>query len=305
MPPEETAVETATETAAAAEQLDVAAVATETIDKIASGQGADVLAAITPYAINFGIAILILVIGRMVAGSLRSLIKRVMTARKVDATIVGFVAGLLYAVVMIGVVLAALQRIGVQTTSFVAIIGAAGLAIGLALQGSLANFASGFMLILFKPFKVGNFVEGGGTAGIVEEIDIFTTTMRTPDNRVIIVPNSAITSGCITNFNARDTRRVDLTVGVSYNDDLRAVQALLLKILEEDERVLKDPEPTVGVVELGASSVNFCVRPWVKAEDYFAVLMDLNLVMKERIEAAGFSIPYPQQDVHMHTVNPS
>jgi small conductance mechanosensitive channel len=297
--------ETVNETAAAAEQLDVAAVATETFDKIASGQGFDVLAALTPYLINLGIAILILVIGRMVAGSIRSLIKKVMTARKVDATIVGFVAGLLYAVIMVGVILAALQRIGVQTTSFVAIIGAAGLAIGLALQGSLANFAAGFMLILFKPFRVGNFVEAGGTAGIVEEIDIFTTTMRTPDNRVIIVPNSAITAGCITNFNARDTRRVDLTVGVSYSDDLRAVQALLLAILNEDARVLKDPEPTVGVVALGTSSVDFCVRPWVKAEDYWAVYMDLNLVMKERIEAAGFSIPFPQQDVHMHTVGNS
>lgn len=294
--PEETVTENPLET------LDVAAVTTETIERIAAGEGAEVLAAATPYLVNFGIAVLILMIGKIVAVSIKSLIKKVMNARKVDPTITGFVGGLIYAIIMVGVVLAALQRIGVQTTSFVAIIGAAGLAIGLALQGSLANFAAGFMLILFKPFKVGNFIEAGGTAGIVEEIDIFTTTLRTPDNRVIIVPNNSITSGAITNVNARDTRRIDLTVGVSYNDDLRAVKALLEKILEEDERVLKEPAPTVGVIELGDSSVDFCVRPWVKASEFFPTMMDLNMTIKERIEAAGFSIPFPQQDVHMHTV---
>ena len=296
--PEETAPETA-------ETVDVAAVASQTFERIADGEGLDVLAEATPYLINFAIALLILLIGKIVAVSIRSVIKKVMTARKVDGTIVGFVAGLVYAIIMVGVVLAALQRIGVQTTSFVAIIGAAGLAIGLALQGSLANFAAGFMLILFKPFKVGNFIEAGGTAGIVEEIDIFTTTLRTPDNRVIIVPNNAITSGAITNVNARDTRRIDLTIGVSYDDDLRAVKELLLKILDEDERVLKDPAPTVGVLALGESSVDFCVRPWVKASEFFPTMMDLNMTIKERIEAAGFSIPYPQRDVHMHTVEKS
>jgi small conductance mechanosensitive channel len=293
------------EPTSALEEINIAEVATETLAKIAAGDGMDVVAAATPYLVNLLIAIAILVVGKLVAVSIRSLIKKVMTARKIDGTIIGFVAGLVYAIIMVGVVLAALQRIGVQTTSFVAIIGAAGLAIGLALQGSLANFAAGFMLILFKPFKVGNFIEAGGTAGIVEEIDIFTTTLRTPDNRVIIVPNNSITSGAITNVNARDTRRVDLTVGVSYNDDLRAVKELLLKVLHEDERVLKDPAPTVGVVELGDSSVNFCVRPWVNAADYWDVFFDLNITLKERIEAAGFSIPFPQQDVHLHTVEKS
>ncbi|MCH8526600.1 MAG: mechanosensitive ion channel [Kiritimatiellae bacterium] len=297
--PEETVPETAPET------MDLAAAAANTYDRFAAGEGMDVVIAATPYLVNLAIAIAILLIGKIVAFSIRKLIKKVMTARKIDGTIIGFVAGLVYAIIMVGVVLAALQRIGVQTTSFVAIIGAAGLAIGLALQGSLANFAAGFMLILFKPFKVGNFIEAGGTAGIVEEIDIFTTTLRTPDNRVIIVPNNAITSGAITNVNARDTRRIDLTIGVSYNDDLRAVKDLLLKILDEDERVLKDPAPTVGVLELGDSSVNFCVRPWVKASDFFPTMMDLNMTIKERIEAAGFSIPFPQQDVHLHTVEKS
>jgi small conductance mechanosensitive channel len=279
------------------------AVAGEAMQKIASGEGADVWAAIMPYLVNFVMAIVILVVGRMVAGGIRSVVKRLMGARKVDPTIIGFVAGLVYAVVMVGVVLAALQRIGVQTTSFVAIIGAAGLAIGLALQGSLANFAAGFMLILFKPIRVGDFVEAAGTAGIVEEIGIFTTIFRTPDNRVIIAPNNAITSGNIVNYSARDTRRVDLTMGVSYADDLKAVKQLLLDILAEDSRVLKDPEPTVGVVSLGESSVDFCVRPWVKASDYWDVTFDLNQTMKERIEAAGFSIPFPQRDVHIHNAS--
>lgn len=290
---------------AAAEPIDIAAVTSDTIDKVLSGEGGEILDFILPYIVNFLIAVLILIVGRLVAGSIRSLIKKIMTAQKVDATIIGFTAGLVYAIIMVGVVLAALPRIGVQTASFVAILAAAGFAIGLALQGSLANFAAGFMLILFKPFKVGNFIEAGGTAGIVEEIDIFTTTMRTPDNKVIIVPNNALTSGSITNISARDTRRLDLVIGVSYNDDLRAVKTLLLKILEEDERVLKDPAPTVGVIELGDSSVNFCVRPWVNASEFFPTLMDLNLTIKEQIEAAGFSIPFPQQDVHVHSVEKS
>ncbi|HMP73061.1 MAG TPA: mechanosensitive ion channel [Kiritimatiellia bacterium] len=285
------------------EIVDLTEVAAETVQKIAAGEGADLLAAAMPYLINAGIAIAILVIGRIVAGGIRSLVKKLMAARKVDETIVGFVAGLIYAVIMVGVVLAALQRLGIQTTSFVAIIGAAGLAIGLALQGSLANFAAGFMMILFKPFRVGNVIDAAGTSGIVEEIGIFTTTLRTPDNRVIIVPNNAITSGNIINLSARDTRRVDLVIGVSYNDDLKAVKKLLLDLLAEDARVLKDPEPTVGVVELGESSVDFCVRPWVNAADYWPVTFDLNQTIKERLEAAGFSIPYPQRDIHIH--NPS
>jgi len=287
----------------AEEMIDVAEVATETLQKIAAGDGAEVLAAATPYLLNLAIAVAILVIGRMVAGGIRSVVKKVMGVRKVDSTIVGFAAGLVYAVIMVGVVLAALQRLGIQTTSFVAIIGAAGLAIGLALQGSLANFAAGFMLILFKPIRVGDFVEAAGTAGIVEEIGIFTTLMRTGDNRVIIIPNNSITSGNIVNFSARDTRRVDLVVGVSYKDDLRGVKKLLLEILAEDGRVLKDPAPTVGVVELADSSVNFCVRPWVKSSDYWDVTFDLNLNIKERLASAGYSIPYPQRDVHLHQIS--
>lgn len=282
------------------EVVDVVDALTDAASRIAAGEGGEVLEAVTPYLLNVVWAVLILIAGRIVAGFIRKITKKILDARKVDPTITGFVAGLVYAVIMIGVIIGALDRLGVPTTSFVAIIGAAGLAIGFALQGSLANFAAGFLLILFKPFRVGNFIDAAGTAGIVEEIGIFTTTMRTPDNKVIIVPNNAITGGNITNFSARETRRVDLTVGVSYDDDLKGVKALLLKILEEDERVLKDPAPTVGVIELGDSSVDFCVRPWVNAADYWNVVFDLNQRMKEEIEAAGYSIPFPQRDVHLY-----
>ena len=261
---------------------------------------AELAKAATPLVTQLLTALLILIVGRIVSGGIRSVVRKLMEARKVDPTIIGFVAGLVYALLMAGVVLAALQRVGVQTASFVAIIGAAGLAVGLALQGSLANFAAGFLLILFKPFKVGNFIDAGGTMGIVEEIGIFTTTMRTPDNKVIVVPNNAITSGNITNFSARETRRVDLTVGVSYSDDLQGVKELLTQMLEEDERVLDDPAPTVGVIELGDSSVNFCVRPWVNSADFWPVTFDLNQRMKERLEAAGYTIPFPQRDVHLY-----
>lgn len=283
---------------------DVAAVVTDTgkhvVDQIASGNANELLEAAMPYLINLAAAIAIFVVGRIVAGAVRGIVRNVLTKRNVDATIVGFVAGLLHAVLMIGVVLAALQRVGVQTTSFVAIIGAAGLAIALSLQGSLSNFASGFLLVIFRPFKAGDVIDAGGATGKVEEIGIFNTTLLTPDNRVIIVPNSSITGGNITNISAKDTRRIDLTVGVSYDDDLKGVKATLEAILNEDERILQDPAYTVAVAELADSSVNFVVRPWVKAADYWDVFFHLNETMKVRLEEAGYSIPYPQQDVHMH-----
>jgi len=274
----------------------------ETVAAFRAGDLDAILEALQQFGLNLLYALLIFFVGRMVAMTLRKIVRKVLDARKVDPTITGFITGLAYAIIMVGVVLAALKQVGIETTSFVAIIGAAGLAVGLALQGSLANFAAGFMIILFKPIRVGCFVEAAGTAGIVEEIGIFTTTMRTGDNREIIVPNNAITSGNIINFSARETRRVDLTIGVSYDDDLKAVKALLLKILSEDPRVLEDPAPTVGVLALGDSSVDFCVRPWVKSSDYWPVLFDLNQTIKEQLEENGFSIPYPQRDVHVHNV---
>lgn len=245
-------------------------------------------------------AILTLIIGRLLVGFVRSVITKAMGKAKVDPTLVSFTASVSYVALMALVVVSALGRLGFATTSFVAILGAAGLAVGLALQGSLANFASGVLMIIFKPFKVGDFIEAGGTAGIVEEITIFNTVMKTPDNRKIIVPNAAVTGGNITNNSANPIRRIDLVVGVSYGDDLDKVRKLLEDILAADERILKNPEPFIGVMELADSSVNFAFRPWVNAADWWPVRCDLQEIIKKRFDKEGVSIPFPQQDVHMH-----
>ncbi len=245
-------------------------------------------------------AIVIFVIGRWVAKLVRQVVERMLTKGNVDTTLVKFAGNLTYGLLIVVVVLAALNQVGVQTTSFIAIIGAAGLAIAFALQGSLANFAAGIMLIVFRPFAVGNFVQAGGEMGIVEEITLFTTQMRSPDNKVIIVPNSNITGGNIVNFSAKETRRVDLTIGVSYSDDLQKVKAVLADILAKDERILKDPEPTIGVVALADSSIDFAVRPWVNAADYWGVYFDTLQTVKERFDAEGIQIPFPQRDIHIY-----
>ncbi len=264
----------------------------------------NILDTLLEYGAIYGIrvlgAILILFIGRWIAGLLRRLVERTMNKSQVDATLVKFTGNLVFAILMVVVVLAALNQIGVQTTSFIAIIGAAGLAVGFALQGSLSNFAAGVMLIVFRPFKVGDFIQGAGEAGIVEEIALFTTQLRTPDNKTIIVPNSKITGDNITNFSAKDTRRVDLVIGVSYQDDLKKVKTVLTDILEKDERILKDPAPTIGVVALADSSIDFAVRPWVKAPDYWGVYFDTLQTVKERFDAEGISIPFPQRDIHVY-----
>ncbi len=255
---------------------------------------------VTLYGFRLLGAILIFIVGRWVAKLARKIIERMMNKSEVDATLVKFTGNLAYGILMVVVVLAALNQIGVQTTSFIAIIGAAGLAIGFALQGSLSNFAAGIMMIIFRPFKVGDFIMAGGEAGIVEEIALFTTQMRSPDNKTIIVPNSGITGGNITNFSTKETRRVDLVIGVSYQDDLKKVKAVLADILEKDERVLKDPAPTIGVVELADSSIDFAVRPWVKAADYWGVYFDTLQTIKERFDAEDISIPFPQRDIHVY-----
>jgi small conductance mechanosensitive channel len=245
-------------------------------------------------------AIAILIVGRFVAGFIRKLIKRLMSGRKVDEALVSFISSLAYIALMTFVIIAALSAIGVQTTSFVAVLGAAGLAVGFALQGGLSNFAAGVLLIIFKPFKVGDFIDGAGTAGIVEEIEIFTTTLRTPDNKTIIVPNSKLTGDNITNFTAKDTRRMDLVFGVSYTDDIDKVKKVIADVLKADKRILEDPAPTIGLVELADSSVNFAVRPWVKTSEYWDVFFDTNETMKKRFDAEGISIPFPQRDVHLY-----
>jgi small conductance mechanosensitive channel len=198
------------------------------------------------------------------------------------------------------VILAALAQLGIQTTSFIAVIGAAGLAVGLALQGSLANFAAGVLMVIFRPFQVGDFIEGAGVSGIVEEMQIFTTQLRTPDNKTIIIPNAKITGDNVTNYTRKDKRRVDLVIGVSYRDEIGKVKGVVADVLNGDERVLKDPAPTIAVLELGDSSVNFAVRPWVRTEDYWDVYFETTEKIKKRFDAEGISIPFPQRDVHLY-----
>ena len=244
-------------------------------------------------------AIAVLVIGRWVARRLRTVMIRVLTAREIDATLVPFLAGIVHYLIVAFVAVAALGMVGVQTASMVAVLGAAGLAVGLALQGTLSNFAAGVMLLVFRPFKVGDYVEAGGTAGSVEAVGLFSTTLNTPDNVKIIVPNGAVFGSTIKNYAANDTRRNDMVVGISYDDDIGLALKTIHGLLDADERVLKDPAPVVAVSELGDSSVNIVVRPWCAKGDYWGLRFDLLRSFKEQLEAAGCSIPYPQTDVHL------
>ena len=254
----------------------------------------------TLYGLKIVAAALIFIVGRFIASGLRKLLRNILVRNKVDETLIGFVSSLAYVLMMAFVIIAAISKLGIQTTSFIAILGAAGLAIGLALQGSLANFAAGVLMLIFKPFKVGDFIEGGGVSGVVEEIGIFTTELKSPDNKKIIVPNAIITGDKIINYTAKDCRRVDIVAGVSYSDDLDKVRKVLEDILSSDDRVLKDPAPTIGVLELADSSVNFAVRPWVKTADYWNVFFATQESIKKRFDAEGISIPFPQQDVHLY-----
>ncbi|WP_269526667.1 mechanosensitive ion channel family protein [Coraliomargarita parva] len=244
-------------------------------------------------------ALLILVIGMWIAKKVKGLFTTILEKKEVEPTLIGFFANLLYGAIVVFVAIAAIGKLGVETTSFAAVIAAAGLAIGLALQGSLSNFASGVLLILFKPFKAGNFVKAGGEAGIVVEVGLLTTELKTPDNIKIILPNAQVMGGSITNFSAHPTRRCDMVVGVSYGDDLKKAKQIILDILEADERVLKEPAVQVAVSNLGDSSVDFVVRPWVNAADYWAVKFDFTQKVKETFDAEGISIPFPQRDVHL------
>ena len=255
-------------------------------------------------AIDFGIALItalvIFYVGRIVVRLITKGIRRVMEARQVDLTLVSFISNLVNMILMVVVVIAAVGALGVQTTSFIAILGAAGLAVGLALQGSLSNFASGVLIIIFRPYKVGDWIEGAGIAGAVQDVQILTTILKTGDNKQIIVPNSQIMGGIITNYSANDTRRVDMVIGVSYEDDLDKVRSTLNELIAAEERILDDPAPTVAVSELGDSSVNFVVRPWVNTADYWGVMFDLTEAIKKRFDKEGISFPFPQQDVHLY-----
>lgn len=202
-------------------------------------------------------------------------------------------------------ILAAVAQVGIQTTSIIAVLGAAGLAIGLALQGSLSNFAAGVLMLIFRPFRAGDYVECAGTAGVVEEVQIFSTRLRTPDNKLVIVPNGAVYSGNVVNYSANDTRRLDLVFGVSYADDLDHVKRVMRAVLDAEPRLLADPAPTIGLLELADSSVNFAVRPWVRTGDYWPVYFDLMEAMKKRFDAEGITIPFPQRDVHFVRQEPA
>lgn len=248
-------------------------------------------------------ALIIFFIGKWIARLLQKAIVKLLERQKIEPTLVGFVKNIAYIGMLIFVILAALNVLGVQTTSFVAVLGAAGFAVGLALQGGLANFAAGVLMLIFKPFKVGDYIEGAGTGGVVEEIQIFTTQLRTPDNKTIIVPNASFTAGNITNYSTKPTRRVDLVFGCSYQDDIFKVKRVLGEIVAGDTRVLADPAPQIVVLSLGDNSVNFAVRPWVKAEEYWDVYFDLTQAVKVRFDEEGISIPFPQREVHIYQHN--
>jgi small conductance mechanosensitive channel len=255
---------------------------------------------VIPWGINIVMAIAIYIIGKFIVGILVNVFGKVMVRSKYDDMLIDFVKAIINAILMLFVIVASLDQLGVNTTSMVAILGAAGLAIGLSLQGSLQNFASGVMLLVFRPFKAGDFIDAGGEMGTVKTISIFTTMMTTPDNKQIIVPNGKIYGGNITNFSAHDTRRVDMIVGIGYNSDLKKAKEILNEMVAADDRILKEPAPTVAVAELADSSVNFVVRPWVASADFWAVKFDFNEAVKLRFDAEGISIPFPQMDVHVH-----
>ena len=253
---------------------------------------------VVPWSVNIALAIVVFIVGRLIAKVLVKVLEGLLVRAKVDAMLVEFIGSIASAALLIFVIIASLDMLGVNTTSLIAILGAAGLAVGLALQGSLQNFASGVLLIIFRPFQVGNYIDAGGVSGTVEKITIFNTIMLTPDNREIIVPNAAVYGGTITNFSARATRRIDLVFGIGYGDDVKKARDIMVQTMESDERILKDPAPTVAVSELADSSVNFVVRPWVNASDYWAVKWDLTEQIKLAFDQNGVSIPFPQMDIH-------
>ena len=244
-------------------------------------------------------AIVVLIVGRWVAGLIRKSTRLALERGKVDHALVPFISSTVYYIVLTVVVVAVLNLFGIQTTSIIAVLGAAGLAVGLALQGTLSNFAAGTMLLLFRPFRPGDYVEAGGTAGSVAEIGIFSTILNTPDNVRITIPNSSIYGATIKNYSANENRRVDLVMSISYQDDIQVAMDTIARVVGNDKRVLSEPVPQIAVSELGDSSVNLVVRPWCKGSDYWPLRFDLIRELKQELEAAGCSIPFPQRDVHL------
>jgi len=274
------------------------------MDTDAINLGFDLSSINTDLLVTFGLRLLaaaaIFIIGRWIAKMLTNVAKRMMSKAQVEDTLSRFLGNIIYTVLLAVVIISTINQLGIETTSLLAVLGAAGLAVGLALQGSLSNFASGVLIVAFKPYKVGDFIEAGGVSGSVEEVQIFTTVLKSPDNKKIIVPNSQVMAAEIVNYSANDTRRVDLVAGCGYDDDLDKVRRILNDIVSSDDRVLADPAPTIAISELADSSVNFVVRPWVKGADYWGVYFDLTEQIKKRFDTDGVSIPYPQRDVHVY-----
>lgn len=254
---------------------------------------------IVNYAIALVLAIVIYWVGSKVARMISNLVAKLMNKRELDSIIVNFVKSIVYGLLMVVVIIAALGQVGIQTASFIAVIGAAGLAVGLALQGSLSNFAAGVLIIAFRPFKSGDFIEAAGASGIVEEIKLFSTFIRTGDNKQVILSNSSVVGSAITNYSTKPTRRIDLVIGVSYDADIKHAKAVLTDIAESHPNVLKDPGATIAVLELADNSVNFVVRPWVKTADYWPTYFELMETIKIRLDEEKIGIPYPQMDVHI------
>ena len=267
---------------------------------------AEVWTMIQTTGVDFGInvitAIVIFFVGKWIVALVIKGLMKAMQKGDIDTTLRRFIGNLARMLLMLFVIIAAINALGVQTASLIALLGAAGLAVGLALQGSLSNFAAGVLIVLFRPYKVGDWIEGGGVSGAVEEVQILTTVLKTGDNKRVIIPNSQIMGSTITNYSANETRRVDLVVGVSYSDDLDKVRKELEGLVAADERILKDPAVTIAVSELADSSVNFVLRPWVKTADYWGVYFGLTEAIKKRFDEVGISIPFPQQDVYIHNV---
>lgn len=265
---------------------------------------AELMPMLGDWAVKILLAIVIYLVGKWIARRVTAFVTRLMNSREADPTLVKFLSNVVYAILLTAVILAALDTLGLPVTSLVAVVGAAGLAIGLALKDSLGNFASGVMLVTFKPFSQGDFVEVAGISGKVEEVRIFSTVLTTPDNKQITIPNGLVYADAITNYTANDLRRIDLVFGVGYEDDLRKAREVLTRICAAHPLVLDEPGTNIFVLTLGESSVDFAVRPWAKTADYWTVWGDLLETAKAELEAAGCSIPFPQRDVHVHASNP-
>ena len=255
---------------------------------------------LSSFGISLFIALCILIIGRQVVKILIKVINSALERSKTEDTVRIFVTNLLNTLLMIVVFIAAINQLGIETTSIIAVLGAAGLAIGLALQGSLSNFAAGILIVIYRPYKVGDYIQADSHLGTVHDIQIFSTVLKTPDNKLVVVPNGSIMNGSIVNFSHQEERRIDLIASCSYEDDIDQVKSILADILSKNDRILSEPKPRIAVSELADSSVNFIVRPWVKNADYLNVYYSLLEEIKKRFDQEGISIPYPQSDVHIH-----